>query len=889
MKNTVLLPLCLLVAVLAAVDAFSAAPPPYPGIESWGFRKELAVPERLRPVPTNDVTFVRGRVDGYESYRIDVAADGNVTITTEDDEGLRRAVYYYQDRVRAGDLKSCVRKPWVRNRISRCFFGPIKRPPLNHDELMDDVDYYPEAYLDRLAHEGINGLWITVEWRDLAETSFTKRSPDADRRLAKLRKTVDRCLKYGIKTWIFCIEPKCVSKSDPLYVNHPEMFGDAVSWIPNSALLCTATREAQRYIEESVKDIFSRVPRLGGIMMIAHGERPTTCLSAIDCVTGNRGARCCKRCASLAPWQIYRNTTDSIMRGIRAAGSNAEYISWFYQPQVQQERAAWVAECARHVPKGVTFAYNFESGAVKDQVGRCRNGGDYWLSYVGPAEGFKSVAEAGMLSGSRIGAKIQVGNSHEVATVPFVPVPGLLYRKYKAMREAGVSTVLQCWYFGNYPGIMNKAAGELSFDDFTDDEDTFLRKLAAPYWGKDSGLVADVWKRFSDAYAEYPLSNDMQYYGPFHAGPAWPLYADVRLLPLGRTWKPEDAPSGDTVGEALENHTIEEAAILAGRMARGVRITGTDGGDVLDPLAERWSGDQERSRDISVMKALEYQFMSGYNIFRFYLERAKAICESRERGDSAAAIASLERMDSLVSAEEAITRKLLPLAKADSRLGFHSEAEAHQYHPAKLEWRLGELNDTHAQISRIMDEIKSGKAYPDSEFERNAPKCRIGEWVPMADGLRFRLWDEANGDMTVEVRFGQDERAVNMFTIDVAGVSWYKGVVVNANGKVVPFNWYNRISPDHEVVESSVVRDEGGTTVKFTLSAFAWGDSVARRPGWVQFSRDAGAIRLWPASNEDRKYRLNLGCLNANQFGRIVRGPAAEGKGNFCRSGNKKD
>ena len=105
--------------MFAATGAFAVEPPPYPGIESWGFRRELALPERLKPVPTNDVTFARGEVDGYESYRIDVAADGKVTITTEDDEGLRRAVYYYQDRVRAGDLKSCVRKPWVRNRISR--------------------------------------------------------------------------------------------------------------------------------------------------------------------------------------------------------------------------------------------------------------------------------------------------------------------------------------------------------------------------------------------------------------------------------------------------------------------------------------------------------------------------------------------------------------------------------------------------------------------------------------------------------------------------------------------------------------------------------------------------------------------------------------------------
>ena len=421
-----------------ALAAPFSEPPPYPRMAEWTFREELAKPEALPPVSTNDVKFVRAPVEGRESYRIDIGANGKVTITTEDDEGLRRAVYYYQDRVRAGDLAPCVRKPWVRNRIARCFFGPIKRPPLNHDELMDDVDYYPEPYLDRLAHEGINGLWLTVEWRDLAETSFTKRSPDAMRRLAKLRRTVDRCLKYGIKTWIFCIEPRRCGKDDPLLKEHPELFGCTVA---GESLMCPMQHAAQRYIEESVKDIFNQVPRLGGIMMISYGERETTCLSRFDPLTGRFNGNC-PRCAGLEPWQIHWETASAIMRGIRAAGSDAEYISWFYQPQVRPERGAWNAEVARHLPDGVTLAYNFESGAVKEQLGRLRNGGDYWLSYVGPAEGFRKVAEAGRQVGAPIGAKIQVGNSHEVATVPFVPVPGLLYRKYKAMREMGVSTVL---------------------------------------------------------------------------------------------------------------------------------------------------------------------------------------------------------------------------------------------------------------------------------------------------------------------------------------------------------------------------------------------------------------------------------------------------------------
>ena len=125
-----------------------------------------------------ELRLAREKVDGRESYRITVSP-ACVTLSAEDDEGLRRAIYRFEDRVQAGDLRSETRKPWLRHRFSRCFFAPTKRPPLYTDELMDDIDYYPDAYLNRLAHEGVNALWITVTFRDLAATSFTQRVPDA--------------------------------------------------------------------------------------------------------------------------------------------------------------------------------------------------------------------------------------------------------------------------------------------------------------------------------------------------------------------------------------------------------------------------------------------------------------------------------------------------------------------------------------------------------------------------------------------------------------------------------------------------------------------------------------------------------------------------------------
>jgi len=144
-----------------------------------------------------------------------------IRIQATETEGVRRAIYLLEERLigsKGPFLKpgTTERRPWLKNRVSRCFFGPIKRPPFNRDELMDDVDYYPDAYLDRLAREGVNGLWLTVEFRDLrVGSSFAPTCPDAEKRLAKLRRVVDQCARYGVKIWLFCIEPACFAPNDP--------------------------------------------------------------------------------------------------------------------------------------------------------------------------------------------------------------------------------------------------------------------------------------------------------------------------------------------------------------------------------------------------------------------------------------------------------------------------------------------------------------------------------------------------------------------------------------------------------------------------------------------------------------------------------------------------
>ena len=74
----------------------------------------------------------------FEAYRIEVT-DTACRILADDTEGIRRGIYFLEDEIaRTGGpfLKPGVteRRPAVKTRVSRCFFGPIKRPPKMRDE-----------------------------------------------------------------------------------------------------------------------------------------------------------------------------------------------------------------------------------------------------------------------------------------------------------------------------------------------------------------------------------------------------------------------------------------------------------------------------------------------------------------------------------------------------------------------------------------------------------------------------------------------------------------------------------------------------------------------------------------------------------------------------------
>lgn len=628
----------------------------------------------------------QGPTDTFEAFEINVT-EHECRIRANDAEGIRRAIYFLEDGLLSAEgpfLKqgNLQRAPFVKTRISRCFFGPIKRPPKNKDELMDAVDYYPDHYLNKIAHDGVNGLWLTIEFKDIVKTTLTPVvDPTREQRLEKLRATVAKCRRYGIDVFVFCIEPRVMDPDHPLLQAHPEIGSKTTG---TGKLFCPFPAASQQYLYEAVNDIFTQVPNLGGLINISFGERSTTCLSGAD----EQWRLTCPTCSAKSPGEILEASLSAMEKGMHAANPRARFISWLYVPENgtgPQRDLSPLQEMAAHTPPGVICQINFESGGQRDQLGKPRHAGDYWLSYIGPSAVYQDVANGVAESRGELGAKLQACNSFEVSTVPYVPVPGNLYQKYAQMRSLGVTSVMQCWYIGSLPSLMNRAAASvLPFAPEGQNEEDVLLPLARRDWGaQHAPEVVRAWNRFAEAYSNYPLTNAFQYYGPMHDGIAWPLHLMPVHQNLSPVWKLEYPPSGDRIGECFSgSHTLEEMLELCRRMSDGWQ----EGLQILRTLKPEYTGEPVRMQDLATAEALGIQFRSGYNILRFYDLRERVLY-----GGTEAAPALLEKLRAIVNEEIENTTAMVALCAQNPYLGFQAEAEGYKYFPERLRWRETQL------------------------------------------------------------------------------------------------------------------------------------------------------------------------------------------------------
>lgn len=673
----------------------------------------------------------------------------SVTVRAGGARGLRSALTWMEDEMlaRGGPflpLGIRRRSAVVKTRLSRCFFGPIQRPPFHRNELADEIDYYPEPYLNRLAHEGVTGLWITMNLREsLPSVLFPSFGKGAAIHLAKLRRTVERCARYGIRVYVFCIEPAALSINSPILREHPELRGHVID---DQAAFCTSSEIGRAYLEEAGSTLLWEVPGLGGMIVIPVGERFTHCMSApYGWGEGKRPPIDCPRCSSHGPYEVLSDTLAGLRRGMASVDPSAELIAWPYG-QILSWGQKRTVEAAAHLPSDVILQHNFESGGVASQLGKARPLWDYWLSWVGPSEVYRDIARRVRQRKGRVFAKLQVGHSHEIATVPFIPVPGLLYRKYQAMHELGVSGAMQSWYFGNYPSLMTRAAGLLSFAPLPKDEVAFLRELARREWGSLHQKVARAWAIFGRAYENYPASHFFGYYGPVQDGVTWPLYLEPRNFPLAPTWKLGFPPSGDYIADCLSSQfSLREVELLCGRMAKGW----DRGLRVLRGAFEASEQSPTQCHEWRVAEAISLHFNNAWAVLRFYLLRERLVQARSPR----ARLKVLDELEAIVRGEIELRQRFLHLMKNEPSLGYHSEAEGFKVTRQRVRDGISQLRKL---LRTEFRKVRKGAVGDDAWFDDytgawpRGQMLRVGGGEPSASVMALSHWmklgsDSANG------------------------------------------------------------------------------------------------------------------------------------------------
>lgn len=390
------------------------------------------------------------------------------------------------------------------------------------DVLLDDeLADYSDEYLTRLKKTGVNGVWLHETLRNLAEFPFDKSlSPDYEIRIKNLKKLTERCAAHGVGVYLYLNEPR--SLPGGFFEKYPELRGQKVS--DNEYCLCTSDKRVREYLYNAVKSVVTGAPMLKGIMTITMSENPTHCYSRSWDDKLNYTE--CPVCAKRKPYEVVAELNNVICAAIKDNNPYtsyivnlwgwAEYMGWTME---ETYRGIELLDTRADVLSVSEFDKEFTRGGVTSRVI------DYSISVVGPSEYTVNCLNKARETGHRIWAKVQVNNSWECSSVPYLPVFDLMTEHIERLKALGVTGIMLGWSLGGYPGgalpACCMACGKDKFDLFS-----YCKEL----YGENARNAETAMKIFGEAFREYPFSVGSLYCGAQTLGCAnlWSIEPDNR-------------------------------------------------------------------------------------------------------------------------------------------------------------------------------------------------------------------------------------------------------------------------------------------------------------------------------------------------------------------------
>ncbi|HNR98398.1 MAG TPA: hypothetical protein PKX48_08910 [Planctomycetota bacterium] len=516
--------------------------------------------------------------------------------------------------------------------------------------LAPELDPYPDGYLAQLAAHGVNGVWLHVVLSKLAPGDLFPEEKDAARkRRDNLRALAARARRHGIGVYLYFNEPR--SQDDEFFARHGALRGVKEGGL---AALCTGTEEVKRYLREGAREVFAAAPDLAGFFTITASENLTHCYS-------HYGGDACGRCKERGPAAVIAEVNTLLAEGAWEANPAAEAIVWDWgwaDHWAEPIIARLPARC--RLQSVSEWSVPFTRGGVAGVVG------EYSMSVIGPGPRATRHWELAAAHGLRTMAKVQVNNTWELSSVPFIPVPRNVAEHLARLRARNLSGLMLSWSLGGCPSINLRVVAKYTGEDAPSSVDAVLREVAEEAYGREAAPgICEAWRRFSAAFDEFPFHVGVLYAGPQQLGPANLLHREKTGYRATMTGFPYDD---------LEGWRAIYPAEVFERQFRALGAKWRDGvaafAEALPrvPAALRPAAE----RDLGVADAIGLHFESVANQTAFVRAR-EALAAAK---DEAQRRAAAESMCALCDGEIDLARRLYARAVRDARIGFEA---ANQY------------------------------------------------------------------------------------------------------------------------------------------------------------------------------------------------------------------
>jgi len=583
------------------------------------------------------------------------------------------------------------------------------------DEALQAERVYTNHTLAGIRDQGFDSIWLRGRLYDLmASRVFPELNrPRADERIRQLQNLIRRGQETGIGVWLFFNEPLAIPSGHAFWHAHPEVRGTShwenavdpvwgaidVTKPVEMTALCTSAPLEQQFFKEAVTSVLSQLPGLAGVILITASELHTHCWSHQVCrPTGDKYLSLaqhelsCPRCRTRGAAPVVLDLINTWQQAMPADGRvlawNWSWSIWFPDPQ---------REIVEKLPIGVELLADWERGGTRQWQGHTIPIDEYSLGYIGPSERFRGARAAA--HGIPVHAKLQINTTHELATVPNLPLLPNLHAKWTGLQQEGVTGVMGCWNFGCL-ATLNTYAFRLFHENTARwvDPAAFLKGVAESYFGDlDVSAITTAWNRFCAAFELYPFSFGILYHSPINYAPGYPLDPHYRDQPMGPSHlqHPWGDRLEDTLGEwsldevirSFESmHPLWQAGLVAYRRA-------------LEPPTTAPVRQLHRRQELICAEMIGCHLASMIQIYRFHRWRLDTM---KRKGLKPPCTVPLdESARRILREEEANCQVAIPLVQEDPRLGFHEEAQAVYYDAVSLAAK-------HRQLLRLIGHNNRG-------------------------------------------------------------------------------------------------------------------------------------------------------------------------------------